>query len=202
MIVFLIIFVVCSCTPTATLMPALTPTSTLTSTATPTLTPTAIFTPTLTPTVTPTSTPTPTPTPTFPISMEAFYKEFEANCAPPPGWEADYILHLGGMYIDTEGSEEALDVAQGNTSRLISKMMGFDCERIAGDCIGYHSPESPPYCSAIMISPEISLQSIDNKETTDYDSYWGNWGIPVFLGYYSKNGLVVYKYEPTIAPSP
>lgn len=201
--VFLVMFLVgCSNTTHMATMPIVTPSVHIptlipTPTATLTMTPMLTLTPTPTPIPTPiqTSTPTITPTPVFP-SEENFVGEVENNCAPPPDWEADYNLYFEGQVIET-----GLEFAQLNTAAQILDMMGFDSKNYRNHIV-YVFPDSPPYCVAIVISPELKVEN--NQEFSEFwdKSNWGRWEAPVMLIYWSEKGPVVYKYEPTTMPMP
>jgi len=210
-LVFLVICIVlagCSVPmPTATPTVTVTITLTLTSTLTPT------FTSTVTPTATPTITPTLTSTPkSFPASYEDFEKEVRDKCVIPP---QDAVAELENLALNDPRYQEAPEYAkeQIKWNLMFIKMTFWLANQtteegnfIVGVDVYLPSSADNWYCTGDILFPPAPI----GKSPEEYfeelvplvsEDWWGKWEYPITLSYWSKDGLVVYKYEPATMPT-
>lgn len=222
-LVFLVVCIVlagCSVAPMSTATPTVTVTITPTSTST--LTPT--FTSTVTPTATHTVTPTPTSTlKSFPASYEDFEKEIWENCVIPPQEAVNEIENsvLNDpkyqklyQYYQTEYNMTLEDVKKAFKWNTMFREMGF---RLANQTteeetfiIGvdpYSTITSDNwYCEGVILFPPGPIGKSPEEYYEEllpltYKDWWGKWEYPITLSYWSKDGLIVYKYQPATMPT-
>jgi hypothetical protein len=215
-ITFFVTFVLVSCTTTTyTPYTSYTPTATVTTAMMPRVTsvpthtpiPTSTATLTLTPTSTVMATPTLelTATPVFPSSMESFREEVGQNCFLPEeefleiensyfSYLPDFMKGISKEYLSDEiisdlKREALIDSLAKN---IEENWVKFNVTAgIVGDVGTW-------YCVGIVVTTSNNSGIIELLE----ESNWGNWNFPLVLAYWSKDGLVVYEYEPTNMPVP
>ena len=195
-VVFVVCIVLAGCSA-----PTPTPTVTLTATATPM--------PTLIPTKTPIPIPTPTPK-TFPASYDAYAEEVKENCvSPSPEVVAEMEkLAINGQYpmyqSPDEGKGDLKWVAMQGQMMLWLKNQIEDAKSIESIVAAnpYSSIDSETwYCIGdilFLYKKQIHMKELDSLLS---EEVWGRWEGPVVLNYWTKDGLVVYNYEPTM-PAP
>ena len=167
--------------------------------------------PTLTPVLTSTSTITPTPIP-FPPTFKDFGKEIIGNCAPPPKFKLKYSS-------ESSFQDMPKSIILENMQLEMSEWLKDKSEKEEWDywSIKIYWDENIWYCVGVVLAPSIidiisqpdmwfgsGVILIPSKENSWENPFkdWGEWNVPVTLAYWSENGLVTYKYEPTTMPAP
>ena len=139
-----------------------------------------------------------TPTPTkgteyFPKTYNDFLADSSEECGLP-----DYIseeLKSRGIPEESEVSDE-IYVERDN---ILRELLFRDIEEYVGKELVFISSTTEFrrwYCVTA-----IGIETTENVTEDELLENWGNWDFPVAMGFYSENGLVVYKYEPDM-PAP
>lgn len=133
-----------------------------------------------------------TPTPTkgsnyFPPSYNDFLIDSSDECV--------LLEHISEELKSRGITEESSEVKKGNA---IFELLVRDIEEYVGWELVSSSgliEEERWFCVSV-IGTNVTVTESELIES------WNNWEFPVVMGYYSKNGLVVYEYEPTTMPAP
>jgi len=148
--------------------------------------------PIITPTPILTSTSTPIP---FPISLEDFRQEIKNNCAFPPE-EVEPINPFPDIPFQSYPEDVKFRLMrEGMLSWLkneVEKEVGIDEITILGIAPYFESNNDNWYCVGLGLIPKSSEDILGFS----FDEDWSNWDFPIMLVYWSKDGLVTYRYQP------
>lgn len=133
-------------------------------------------------------TPTPTKGPDyFPKTSNDFRADFSEECGLP-----NHILEE----LKSRGITEENDEIEKSDTIF---------ELLVKDIGEYVGRELVSFSGLIEARRWFCVCAIGTTENVDEDELfdnWGEWQYPVYAGYYTTNGLVVYKYEPATVPAP
>jgi len=134
---------------------------------------------------TPIVTPTQISTKIFP-SFDAFIKEIKDNCSEPPENEFSIAQLTPPEKRDFMRSFLQQEFQQ-KTGEMNMEVYEIDLEL---------PTETNWFCIGISLSS--SNKDVWGNTHEESLKKWGKWNIPVYLAYWSKNGLVTYEYEPEV----
>ena len=134
-------------------------------------------------TLLPTSTPTQSPTKIFP-SFDAFIKEVKNNCSEPSEKEFSIAQLTPPEKRDFMRSFLQQELQQ-KTGEMNMEVYELDLEL---------PTETNWFCIGISLSS--SNKDVWGNTHEESLERWGKWSIPVYLAYWSKDGLVTYEYKP------